>query len=206
MNHNFLYIFILLIIVFSLFCMKNNVVKVRENYLSNFVEEDVINDNQFKKNLPQRIESNLVHIISSLSLSQAKTISYHLVNERKINNFLPMAFVIIDNGGNDVISFREDGCGLKRIDIARGKANSCMSMGLSSRKVGKILGDRPTFINSISAMSDGSFIDLPGGVFILNNRNDAIGAVGSSGDTSDNDEKVIVNAIIKSGLIPFIKN
>jgi uncharacterized protein GlcG (DUF336 family) len=51
-------------------------------------------------------------------------------------------------------------------------------------------------------MVNGDFIPVPGGVLIKDASGAIIGAVGISGDTSDNDEMAAVAGIESVGLIP----
>jgi uncharacterized protein GlcG (DUF336 family) len=50
-------------------------------------------------------------------------------------------------------------------------------------------------------MLDGDFIPVPGGVLVKNTAGEILGAVGISGDLSDNDEKAAVAGIEAAGLI-----
>jgi uncharacterized protein GlcG (DUF336 family) len=50
--------------------------------------------------------------------------------------------------------------------------------------------------------SDGRFIPVPGGVLVLNDSREVIGAVGISGDTSDKDEYAAIAAVARAGLSP----
>ena len=74
-------------------------------------------------------------------------------------------------------------------------------MGISSRLIRDRLSQRPTFLNSIAAASDGRFIPVPGGVLIDDSDGATIGAVGISGDTSEKDEFCAITAIHAAGLI-----
>jgi len=53
----------------------------------------------------------------------------------------------------------------------------------------------------VGRMMDGDFIPVPGGVLIRDTEGGLLGAVGISGDTSDNDEAAAVAAIEAAGLI-----
>jgi uncharacterized protein GlcG (DUF336 family) len=59
----------------------------------------------------------------------------------------------------------------------------------------------PTFIQALSAASDGRIIPVPGGVLIRDGTGDTLGAVGISGDTSENDETCAVYGIAGAGLV-----
>ena len=47
---------------------------------------------------------------------------------------------------------------------------------------------RPVFFASLSALSEGRIVPVPGGVLIRDAGRAILGAVGISGDTSDKDE------------------
>jgi uncharacterized protein GlcG (DUF336 family) len=75
-------------------------------------------------------------------------------------------------------------------------------MGISSRTIRDRLADRPAFQGALSAVSDGRFVPVPGGVLIHDADGDVIGAVGVSGDTSDKDEFCAIEGVKAAGLIP----
>jgi uncharacterized protein GlcG (DUF336 family) len=60
--------------------------------------------------------------------------------------------------------------------------------------------DRPYFINAAGHAAGGPFIPVPGGVLIRNDKGVLLGAVGISGDLSDNDEAAAVAGIQAAGL------
>lgn len=144
----------------------------------------------------------LVPIASSLSLEQALAISAGTLALRQSNGILPLAVVVLDAGGNLVSFQREDGCGPLRFDIAFGKAWGALGMGLSSRQIRDRTANRAAFQNAVAAASQGRFVPVPGGVLILNERAEAIGAVGVSGDASDRDEYCAIEAVKAAGLLP----
>jgi uncharacterized protein GlcG (DUF336 family) len=59
----------------------------------------------------------------------------------------------------------------------------------------------PTFFNALIELSPGGMVPVPGGVLIRTAQGDILGAVGISGDTSDNDEICAVTGIEAVGLI-----
>ena len=118
---------------------------------------------------------------------------------RRKEGLLPLAVAVLDAGGNLVAFKREDGCGVLRFDIARGKAWAALGMGMSTRAIRDRMAQRPAFQSALAAASDGRFIPVPGGVLILQNDK-AIGAVGISGDASDKDEYCAIVAIKSAGL------
>jgi uncharacterized protein GlcG (DUF336 family) len=100
----------------------------------------------------------------------------------------PLAIVVLDAGGHFVAGVREDGATLLRFDIARAKAWTALGLGADSRVFQEMSEARPHFAASLGPISAGRMAPAAGGVLI---REDAaiIGAIGVSGDTSDNDER-----------------
>ena len=59
---------------------------------------------------------------------------------------------------------------------------------------------RIVHFTALAAASDGRFVPVTGGVLVRDGAGDVIGAVGISGDTSDNDEKCAIAGITAAGL------
>lgn len=135
-----------------------------------------------------------------LSLAQASTIIDAALAAGRANNFMPLTVVVLDNGGHLIALKREDGSGIMRTDIAIGKAWGALGLGLSSRAIGANNTDRPAFLNALAAASDGRCIPVAGGVLINDAQGETIGAVGISGDNSDNDEHCALEGIKAAGL------
>ena len=76
-----------------------------------------------------------------------------------------------------------------------------MSLGMGSRSLGSRAEEQAYFVDAVGRMMDGDFIPVPGGVLIRNSDGAILGAVGISGDISDNDEAVAVAAIESVGLV-----
>ncbi len=115
------------------------------------------------------------------------------------HNLQPLTVVVLDTGGHFIVVKREDGCSIMRAGIATGKAYAALGIGVPSRVIAERLTDRPTFVNSLSAVSDGRFVPVPGGVLVHDQDHNIIGAVGISGDTSDRDEFCAIEAIKAAG-------
>jgi uncharacterized protein GlcG (DUF336 family) len=142
---------------------------------------------------------HLKAVESSLRLETAARIVDEAIAVRGKESLLPLAVAVLDAGGNVVAFKREDGCGLLRFDIARGKAWAALGMGMSTRMIRDRMAQRPAFQSALAATSEGRFIPVPGGVLIVQDGR-AIGAVGISGDASDKDEYCAIAAIRAAGL------
>ncbi len=113
--------------------------------------------------------------------------------------FMPLSVAVLDAGGHLVAFKREDKSGILRFDIAFGKAWGALGMGFGSRELFNRTAANPTFMGVLSTVSGGRLVPVPSGVLILSGG-DVIGAVGVSGDNSDNDEICAVAGIAAVGL------
>jgi uncharacterized protein GlcG (DUF336 family) len=109
--------------------------------------------------------------------------------------------VVLDAAGHLKAMQREDGATVIREQIATAKAWGAVSMGISSRSLANVAVDRPDFMNALLNMADGKIMPVPGGVLIRDTKNNVIGAVGISGDISDQDERCAIAGIEAVGFI-----
>ena len=86
-----------------------------------------------------------------------------------------------------------------RPQIAIAKATSALGLGVSSRKIGEMAAERPTFVASLAALAPQGLVPAAGGVLVTV-AGQLAGAVGVTGDTSDNDEICALYAIDAAGL------
>jgi len=136
----------------------------------------------------------------SLTLAQASTIVDVALKTGREHNFQPLSVAVLDAGGHLVAFKREDRSGILRFDIAFGKAWGALGMGLGSRTLAGRAPKQPAFFTALSAASGGRLIPAPSGVLIRDKDGDVVGAVGISGDVSDNDEKCAIAGIQAAGL------
>ncbi|MBY0336016.1 MAG: heme-binding protein [Acetobacteraceae bacterium] len=141
----------------------------------------------------------LAPVASSLPLAAALRVLEGVLQAGREAELLPLSVVVLDGGAQIVASAREDGCGVLRFEIARGKAQGALGMGIGSRTIRDRLKERVAFQAAIAAASEGRFIPVPGGVLILDAQGQAIGAVGVSGDASDRDEYAAIAGIQGAG-------
>lgn len=115
------------------------------------------------------------------------------------HGFKPLTVVVLDAGGHVVAVEREDGSSTKRFEIAFGKAHGAIALGLGSRALMARAEQQPYFIAAATSAVGGALVPVPGGVLVLDG-DAVVGAVGVSGDTSDNDETAAVAGIEDAGL------
>ena len=114
----------------------------------------------------------------------------------------PLTVTIHDPGGHLIACQRQDGASNMRVKLAGGKACGALALGVSSRTIGDMAVDRPHFVASVDTMSEGGMVPAAGGVIVCDGEGTILGAIGVTGDTSDNDEACALAAIAKLGLKP----
>jgi uncharacterized protein GlcG (DUF336 family) len=114
--------------------------------------------------------------------------------------FKPLTVVVLDAGGHVVAVERQDGSSNKRFEVAYGKASGALALGMGSRALMARAEQQPYFIAAVTN-SVGALVPVPGGVLVRTSEGELVGAVGISGDTSDNDEAAALAGIEAAGLV-----
>ena len=107
----------------------------------------------------------------------------------------PLTVVVLDAGGHIVAVEREDGASIKRFEVARGKADGALALGMGSRAIMARAEQQAYFVAAVTHAVGGSLVPVPGGVLVRDGDGTLLGAVGISGDTSDADEAAAVAGI-----------
>ncbi|ASN50735.1 heme-binding protein [Sinomonas sp. R1AF57] len=136
----------------------------------------------------------------SLNLDTAQAIVAEAFAVRLDRGFKPLTVVVLDAGGHLVAAARQDGASNNRFEIAQGKAYGALALGMGSRALMERAEQQPYFIASATAALGGRLVPVPGGVLVLGDDGSVQGAVGISGETSDNDEAAASAAIKAVGL------
>ena len=139
--------------------------------------------------------------MSSIDLATARTIVDAALAHGRGAGMQPLAVLVLDDGGHPIAFEREDGASFGRFDIARGKAHGALSFGVGSRTLNAMAVDRPSFVAAATAAVGGALVPVPGGVLVRDPDGRTVGAVGISGDNSDNDEAAAVAGIEAAGLV-----
>lgn len=139
--------------------------------------------------------------VAELTLVQATSIVNATLRVGRERGLSPLTVAVVDDGGNLKAFEREDGPGgAMRPQIAIAKAFGAIGMGISSRRLAEMALERPHFVNALVATSSGRLLPAPGGVIIKNQAGQMLGAIGVTGDSSDNDEAVAAAGIETVGL------
>lgn len=138
--------------------------------------------------------------MAQLTLDQAQTIIATALRHGMDQKLQPLAVVVLDARGVLKAYAAQDGTSLRRAEIATGKAHGALSFGIGSRALAKRAATSPHFIAAVTHAVGGSLVPVPGGVLIRAADREIIGAVGISGDNSDNDEAAAIAGITAAGL------
>ncbi len=134
-----------------------------------------------------------------LTLDQARTIADTALQLGTTKKFKPLSVVVLDARAQRKVVLTQDNTSLKRAEIAYGKAYGALAMGTGSRALMTMAAERPNFMAAAMHVADGALVPVPGGV-LIRKEGVVIGAVGISGDTSDNDEAAAIAGIEAAGL------
>jgi uncharacterized protein GlcG (DUF336 family) len=137
---------------------------------------------------------------SSITLDQAQIIVAAAISEGKASGLKPISVAVLDPGGHLIAFARQDQSSNLRPQIAIAKASGALALGVSSRTIGEMAIERPTFINAAASLNPAGIVPAAGGVLVRDAAGKLIGAVGVTGDTSDNDEKCALAGIAAAGL------
>lgn len=128
------------------------------------------------------------------TLTEANRIIATALEKAAMLGLKPIGVAVLDPGGHLVAFQRQDEASFLRFEIAYGKAYGALAVGVGSRAVARMAVERPNLALGLSGASAGKIVPLPGGVLILSSGK-IIGAVGVTGDTSDNDELCAVSGV-----------
>ncbi|MDF7776397.1 heme-binding protein [Sphingomonas sp. AOB5] len=114
--------------------------------------------------------------------------------------FAPLCAVVLDAGGHPLALLRDSRASIGRSDIAGAKAAGCLAMGFGGRELARRASAMPGFLAALTGVLERGIVPVPGGVLIRDAAGVLLGALGVSGDSSDNDEICAIGAILAAGL------
>ena len=137
--------------------------------------------------------------MAELTLDVARKILDPALAKAVEKKLKPLCITILDARGVTKMTAAQDGTSLMREEIANGKAYGALAMGMGSRALFQRAQEQAYFVDAVNALASGRLVPVPGGVLIKDGDR-LLGAVGVSGDTSDNDEACAVAGIQAAGL------
>lgn len=139
--------------------------------------------------------------MAEISANKARTIIRKAMAKGTEMGLKPLSVVILDAGGNVKAFERADGASPGRFGIAHGKAYGSVMLGIAGTAQMARAEQQAYFMAAMNGLFGGQVVPVPGGVLVRDKRGNVIGAVGVTGDTSDNDVIAAVAGIEAAGLI-----
>ena len=137
----------------------------------------------------------------TITLSQARQVVDASLAKGRELGLKPLSVVVLDTRGSLVAALSEDGCAQLRPKVAHGKANAAIGLGMGTRALMDRAEQQAYFVQAVNGVLGGDMVPVPGGVLIRTAEGELVGAVGISGDTSDNDEAAALSGIAAAGLM-----
>ena len=137
--------------------------------------------------------------MAELTLDAARKILDAALAKGLEKKLKPLAVMVLDARGCIKASAAQDGTSLLRSEIAHGKAYGALAMGMGSRALFQRAQEQAYFVSAVNTLAQGRMVPVPGGV-LIQDGGVLLGAVGISGDTSDNDEACAIAGIEAAGL------
>lgn len=138
--------------------------------------------------------------MAGVTLSKARTIIRKAMDHGKVHGMKPLSVVVLDDGGHVIAFERSDGASPGRFAIAQGKAYGTVMLGMAGKAQLARAEVQPFFMGAVNGVFGGQVIPVPGGVLMRDGRGRLLGAVGVTGDTSDNDAAAALAGIAAAGL------
>ena len=136
-----------------------------------------------------------------ISLRKAKSIIRTALSKGKELGLKPLSVVVLDAGGHVIAFEREDGAAPGRFAIAHGKAYGSVMLGMAGTAQMARADQQAYFMDAVNGVFGGNVIPVPGGVLVRNKKGGVIGAIGVTGDSSDNDLIAALAGIEAAGLL-----
>ena len=134
-----------------------------------------------------------------LTLNKARVIVRNSIKKGRELNLKPLSVVVLDSGGHVIAFEKENYASPGRFDITRGKAYGSIMLGMSGTAQMARAEAQQYFMSAVNGLFGGNVIPVPGGVLIKNKNERVIGAVGVTGDSSDNDAIVAMHGVTFAG-------
>ena len=125
--------------------------------------------------------------MAELSLNKARKMIATILKKGAEMELKPLSVIVLDAGGNVKAFERQDGASPGRFEIAMGKAYGSVMLGMGGTAQMQRAEAQAYFMAAVNGVYGGKVIPVPGGVLLKNAKGEVLGAVGVTGDSSDND-------------------
>ncbi|MCC6001356.1 MAG: heme-binding protein [Pararhodobacter sp.] len=135
-----------------------------------------------------------------LTLDQARAMIAATRAKGREMGLKPLSVVVLDAGGHVLAFEREDGAAPGRFGIAHGKAYGAVMLGMAGRAQMARAEAQAYFMAAVNGVYGGQVVPVPGGVLLREAGGAIVGALGVTGDTSDNDAEAALAGAEAAGL------
>ena len=125
--------------------------------------------------------------MADISLNKARKLISTILKKGVEMELKPLSVIVLDAGGNVKAFERQDGASPGRFEIAMGKAYGSVMLGMGGTAQMQRAEAQAYFMAAVNGAYGGKVIPVPGGVLLKNAKGEILGAVGVTGDSSDND-------------------
>ena len=139
--------------------------------------------------------------MAELSLRRARQIIKATLAKGAEMNLKPLSVVVLDTGGHVKAFERQDGAAPGRFGIAQGKAYGAVMLGMAGRAQMARAEQQAYFMAAVNGVYGGQVVPVPGGILVRDAKGNLLGAIGVTGDTSDNDAVAGLAGIEAAGLV-----
>ncbi|MEL6242071.1 MAG: heme-binding protein [Pseudomonadota bacterium] len=140
----------------------------------------------------------------TITIRKARTIIKKALEKGKSMELKPLSVIVLDPGGHVLAFEREDGAAPGRFGIAQGKAYGSVMLGMAGTAQMARAEGQAYFMAAVNGVYGGKVVPVPGGVLVRDKKGAIVGAVGVTGDTSENDAEAAIAGIESAGLVAEI--
>ena len=138
--------------------------------------------------------------MAEISMAKARMIIRKATAKGEELGFKPLSVVVLDSGGHVKAFERADGAAPGRFGIAHGKAYGSVMLGMAGTAQMARAEGQAYFMAAVNGVYGGQVVPVPGGILLRDKRGTVIGALGVTGDTSENDVIAGLAGIEAAGL------
>lgn len=138
--------------------------------------------------------------MAEITASKARMIIRKALAKGDELGFKPLSIVILDAGGHVKAFERADGAAPGRFGIAHGKAYGSIMLGMAGTAQMARAEQQAYFMAAVNGVYGGQVVPVPGGILVRDTRGIVMGAVGVTGDTSENDVIAALAGLEAAGL------
>lgn len=136
-----------------------------------------------------------------INLRRARQIIKGTLAKGREMELKPLSVVVLDAGGHVKAFEREDGASAGRFAIAHGKAYGAVMLGMAGKAQMARADQQAYFMDAMNGLFGGQVVPVPGGILVRDDKGNLLGAVGITGDTSDNDAEAGLAGIEAARLV-----